>query len=753
MDFPQQLDHQQLRNRALIEGTPLLGDRMVTTPLAFRWDLREVNTLSSLQRHQLLALEKTAARIAVQAVGELAKINEVDHLGGGLDMIPALTLTMTQVDFEKVTYTLENAHASIGYYAVLAALGHLDPDHVVHAFRRSLDIAGHVAWVPGGTQLNGGRLGVMIPTAVGQALGLKARYGSDAWVICHTGDAGWISGQALNGFNAADFHNAPITFVMHRNGIQLSGSNQAIFDKDPRTMVAAMGIEIIETPSLHDAKGLYKAYREARELAGRGRPSLIYPTGAKSRRRSTQSLHDFAEAHGILDQTRSFAAKHGVDLQQNLWIPGALMSYRDVEAMLECIFLVNHLPGGKAHHDGHLKGRDVDGILANPMLQLSSAETRALKKLQKQPRLTVETLARPRPGSANLPLTDDQCRAIKLPAAGVSTSARAGVQAGYELLAKTHPHDMFVIDCDLAPSTKVDLARNVLAYDHQFELSIEEQVATMIANGIAMSTHRPQLVVFATFAAFFEGIAREGLEMWRYQRNLNGVNEGLNVTFHLSHVGACTGRDHFSGWSLDWISLAIGYLPYLHRFYAPADARAAFVAIRDLAAHYGAHIIAIPRDNLPVLSKQDGSGPLWDAETPWEPVTTYRKHDGAKKAILALGAVAYLAGEASDRLHAEGSPVDVHIVNGLPLPGTTLTQLVAAYPQGVVTIEDGLIGDLASGFRGFAALAAMHAALANVPHHPIGITDPTIAPSDGHTEVWEHFGLTTDALIRAINHL
>ena len=35
----------------------------------------------------------------------------------------------------------------------------------------------------------------------------------------------------------------------------------------------------------------------------------------------------------------------------------------------------------------------------------------------------------------------------------------------------------------------------------------------------------------------------------------------LNVTFHLSHVGACTGRDHFAGWSLDWINLAIGYLP------------------------------------------------------------------------------------------------------------------------------------------------------------------------------------------------
>jgi hypothetical protein len=82
--------------------------------------------------------------------------------------------------------------------------------------------------------------------------------------------------------------------------------------------------------------------------------------------------------------------------------------------------------------------------------------------------------------------------------------------------------------------------------------SIEEQVSAIMANGLAVSSRRPQLNVFSTFAAFFEGIAREGFEMWRYQRNLNGVNEGLNVTMHLSHVGACTGRDHFSGWSLDW---------------------------------------------------------------------------------------------------------------------------------------------------------------------------------------------------------
>ena len=35
------------------------------------------------------------------------------------------------------------------------------------------------------------------------------------------------------------------------------------------------------------------------------------------------------------------------------------MSWRDLEPMLECLF-VNELPGGEGHHDGHMKGRDLD---------------------------------------------------------------------------------------------------------------------------------------------------------------------------------------------------------------------------------------------------------------------------------------------------------------------------------------------------------------------------------------------------------
>jgi len=741
-------DNQQVQNRALIEQSKYMASEVTSDVLPLGIDIRSTDALSLEDATTLQALEIDAARTAILSLASLAEINELDHLGGGLDLIPALTLTLALIDYEKSEFTIENAHCSIGYYATLAARGFIDPDIVIREFRRGLDIAGHVSWLPGGTQLNGGRLGVMVPAIVGQALGKRARHGDGSWGICHCGDAGWISGQALNGFNGADLHRAPVTFVMHRNGIQLSGANKQIMDKDPRPIIESLGIKILETPSLHDTVILYKAYHEAYRLAQEGQPTLIYPTGFRSTNGGFVDLNWFGNKYGIHDETQHFAAKHGVPMETEVWVPGALMSYRDPEPMLECLFLVNELPGGEGHHDGHMKGRDADAVLANPMLQYSDEQRAARAAILSAPKQTVVTRARPAVGSANLVLPVAAVAAAKLPEAGKVTSARSGVEAGYAAVAEAFPDQVFVVSCDLDPSTKLGKARTFLNQEHQFEMSIEEQASSILANGLATSSQEPQLNVFSTFAAFFEGIAREGLEMWRYQRNLTGTNEGLNVTFHMSHVGACTGRDHFSGWALDWINLGIGYLPYLHRFYAPCDARAAFVAVKDLAAHYGGHIIAIPRDNLPVLSTQDGSAALYNPEDEWETVTVCRRQEGANRAVLAFGAPAHLAIDAT-----EGEDIDVLIVNGLPLEKNTIASWFEKYSAGMVTVEDGYIGTPETGLAGFAGLLSGAGYGSGVPLHHIGIVDPRIAPSEGHYEVWEHFGITTEAITEALQTL
>jgi len=741
-------EQQQDRNRAVIEQSHYMTSKVTSEVRPLDIDIRSADTLSMQDAAALQALEIEAARIALLSLASLAEINELDHLGGGLDLVPALTLTLALIDYDKSEFTIENAHCSIGYYAALAARGFVDPEIVIREFRRGLDIAGHVSWLPGGTQLNGGRLGVMVPAIVGQALGKRALHGDGAWGICHCGDAGWISGQALNGFNGADLHGAPVTFVMHRNGIQLSGSNKQIMDKDPRPIIESLGIRILETPSLHDTVTLYKAYHEAYRLAQEGQPTLIYPTGFRSTNGGFVDLNWFGNKYGIHDETQHFAAKHGVPMETEVWVPGALMSYRDPEPMLECLFLVNELPGGEGHHDGHMKGRDPDAVLANPMLQHSAEQRAAIDVLQSAPKQTVVTRARPDVGTENLVMPAAAVAAAKLPEAGKVTSARAGVESGYAAVAEAFPGQVFVVSCDLDPSTKLGKARSFLNQDHQFEMSIEEQASAILANGLAVSSLEPQLNVFSTFAAFFEGIAREGLEMWRYQRNLTGTNEGLNVTFHMSHVGACTGRDHFSGWALDWINLAIGYLPYLHRFYAPCDARAAFLAVKDLAAHYGGHIIAIPRDNLPVLTSQDGSAALYNPEDAWETVTVYRRNESARRAVLAFGAPAHLAIDAT-----EGEDIDVLIVNGLPLEKNTLASWFEKYSDGIVTVEDGYIGTPETGLVGFAGLLSGAGYGSGVPLNHVGIVDPRIAPSEGHYEVWQHFGITAEAISEALQAL
>ena len=735
---------QDARNASLLAATEYADARVESAVLPLTLDLAG-GTLAPEAEVALAALEKEGARIAIEALASLAKANDIDHLGGGLELIPALLMTLAVTDYQRSHYTIEHGHTSIGYYSALAALGFLDRERVINAFRRRLDIAGHVSWLPGGTELSSGRLGVMFPVGTGLALGLKAHHGRAAHVICHTGDAGWISGQALNGLNAAAIHRSPITFVMHRNGIQLSGTTRHIMNQDPRAIVASFGVKILEIRSLHERRELFAAYCEAFRHAQNGEPTLIYPTGwgfAKDDHPAT--VEEFGARYGIPEETAQFAKDHDVPLDRAIWIPGSLMSFRDVTAMLQCLFYVNYLPGGEAHHDGGMKGRDAQKVLSNRLLQLTPEETARLQALRSQPPRTVVTTARPSRGTANLTLTDADTAAVTLPGPEKPVSPRAGSEAAYVALGKKHAKRIFVVSADLNPSTRLEKLVKMLPEGHHFEMSIEEQAATLLTDGLGYSSREPQLNVFSTFAAFLEGIAREGFEMWRYQRNLTGANEGLNVLMHFAHVGACTGRDHFSGWSLDWINMALGYLPYLRRFYAPSDARSAFVAVRDAAAGYGGHIVAIPRDNLPVLTREDGS-PLWNAGDAWTAVTPYRQRPGAKTAILTVGAPSYVAAQASDTLAERGTPVDVYVVNGFPIDGDFMETLPDRYAR-IATLEDGLIGTPDAGPRGFAAYVAGKLAMREVALEPFGIVDPRIAPSETFQEVWAHFGMTADAI-------
>src|SRR5260370_40051077 len=103
--------------------------------------------------------------------------------------------------------------------------------------------------------------------------------------------------------------------------------------------------------------------------------------------------------YDIVEETRKVAADHKVPVDTKIWIPGSLMSYRDVTAVLQCLFYVNDLPGGEAHHDGGMKGRDPGPVLSNRMLTPTAEEGEAFKRLQGAKKRTVVTTARPPRGT------------------------------------------------------------------------------------------------------------------------------------------------------------------------------------------------------------------------------------------------------------------------------------------------------------------------------------------------------------------
>src|SRR5712671_1020149 len=91
---------QDRRNAALLADTPLLGARIESHVLPVAVDLA-TGRLSADENHALAALEKTAATIAIKALVSLAKAGDIDHLGGGLELIPALLMTLAVVDYER----------------------------------------------------------------------------------------------------------------------------------------------------------------------------------------------------------------------------------------------------------------------------------------------------------------------------------------------------------------------------------------------------------------------------------------------------------------------------------------------------------------------------------------------------------------------------------------------------------------------------------------------------------------------------
>src|SRR3954464_15568023 len=79
---------QSVRTDALLKATPTMGASVTSRVLPFSIDPAK-DALTAEASATLRALEKKAATIAIQSLISLAKAGDIDHLGGGLELIPA----------------------------------------------------------------------------------------------------------------------------------------------------------------------------------------------------------------------------------------------------------------------------------------------------------------------------------------------------------------------------------------------------------------------------------------------------------------------------------------------------------------------------------------------------------------------------------------------------------------------------------------------------------------------------------------
>ena len=272
-----------------------------------------------------------------------------------------------------------------------------------------------------------------------------------------------------------------------------------------------------------------------------------------------------------------------------------------------------------------------------------------------------------------------------------------------------------------------------------------------MANGLSFSSREPQLNVFATFAAFFEGIAREGFEFWRYQRNLTGANEGLNVIMHLSHVGACTGPRSLLGLEprLDQPGARLPAVP------APllrAGRRARGLRRRARRRRRPGR----PHRGDPARQPAGAQPGRIGRRRSGTPATRGRRSPRTARTPEPRRPSSPWARRATSPARpptappAQGVPADVYVVNGFPLEDGFLDG-----PRRPLPPHRDDRG------RTHRRPAVGHARVRGAGGHAPGrerrarsrtsaSADPRIAPSEHFVKVWEHFGITEDALLAAI---
>ncbi len=285
--------------------------------------------------------------------------------------------------------------------------------------------------------------------------------------------------------------------------------------------------------------------------------------------------------------------------------------------------------------------------------------------------------------------------------------------------------DIVALSADLAGSTKVSKFGKKYP-DRFFNLGVAEQDMMGMAAGLAAAGKIP---FASTFAIFATGRA------WEQIRQSICIPK-LNVKIVATHGGITVGPDGASHHSVEDIGLMRG-LPNM-MVLIPGDGYEAMAAIKFAVEHKGPVYIRLSREKFPVIYNEMCSYKTGKASL---------LREGNDLTFAMCGIMVYLALEASKKLSEEG--IEARVINISSIKPLNKELLLAAAKQtgAIVTGEEhSIINGLGSAVAEF--LAENHP----IPLKRIGIKD-CFGRSGNVKELMEHYGLTSEALVKAAKNI
>lgn len=299
-------------------------------------------------------------------------------------------------------------------------------------------------------------------------------------------------------------------------------------------------------------------------------------------------------------------------------------------------------------------------------------------------------------------------------------SNRDGFGQGLLELGKENPQ-VVVLTADLEESTQVQ--KFAESFPERFvEVGVAEQNLVTVASGMAAAGKIPFASGFAVFTP--------GRNWEQIRTTICYNNQPVKVIG--SHAGIATGPDGATHQMLEDLAL-MRVLPNMV-VVNPVDTLEAKKAVKAMANLNSPCYLRLCRAKTPVIT---------EAETPFQIGKAEVFREGFDVTVIATGPLVYQALQASKEL--ESNNVSIRVINCHTIkPLDEKTILRAAQETGaVVTIEEHqIIGGLGS------AVAEVLSQNYPVPMKIIGIKD-SFGESGEIDELWQKYGLTSDAIIKA----